>query len=324
MKNHFDKRWTQFQNPSGETKNTQRYIIEYDADKIYGEKAAEAMRETLNATFLDETFLKAFDVNTTFKQLRPVLLDLFPLCELHDLTDQQLKESVNGIQGLVSGFFNAVGLTGTSDVAIVVKLLKSLLLPKNGKYQPSTEVLTFEGIVNSANGTQLLTFQDEDGYPRFFNQELAKYFYKIMKELPNVKPETIKTAIAAKKIIEGDFFISQTFNKIYEMQRKNNKIEMSKTVGKKYARSKSWVVPKSAIERENRGENFKSGKPKFKIAESKYPAPIPAGELSAMLAELSSMDNTESEYASEDTSEFEEFASEEFASDSEEFASDDF
>ena len=110
------------------------------------------------------------------------------------------------------------------------------------------------------------------------------------------------------------------------MQRKNNNnIKPSKTVGKKYARSKSWVVPKSANERENSEEKFKSGLLKFKIAsESKYPAPIPAGELSAMLAELSSMENTsDSEYASE-TSGFGEFASEEFASDSEEFASDDF
>ena len=316
MKEHFDERWTQIRNSNGETKNTQRYIIEYDADKIYGEEAAEAMRETLNATFLDETFLKAFDGSTTFKQLRPVLLDLFPLCELHDLTDQQLKESVNGIQGLVSGFFNAVGLTGTSDVAIVVKLLKSLLLPKNGKYQPSTEVLTFKGIVNSANGTQLLSFKDEDDYPRFFNQKLAKYFYKIMKDF--------KTPDEGKKnSFSGDFFVTDKQNSIYEYRGKNLESnepkvgrERAKKIGQKYARSKSWVVPKSAIERENRDE-------KFKIAESKYPAPIPAGELSAMLAELSSMENTsDSEYASE--TEFEEFASEEFASDSEEFASDDF
>ena len=88
-----------------------------------------------------------------------------------------------------------------------------------------------------------------------------------------------------------------------------------------------------AVAKTNRWLNIKDNDPKYKslvaaelvvAAESKYPAPIPAGELSAMLAELSSMENTsDSEYASE-TSGFEEFASEEFASDSEEFASDDF
>ena len=203
------------------------------------------------------------------------------------------------------------------------------------QYQPSTEVLKFEGFVDgfvageskTRDNTKLLYFTDEQGYPRYFNQKLAKYFYKIMKELPNVKPETIKDAIEKSEIIEGDFFISQTFNKIYEMQRKNNNnIKPSKKIGQKYARSKSWVVPKSAIERENRGKKFKLAESKYPIiaSESKYPAPIPAGELSAMLAELSSMENTsDSEYASE-TSGFGEFASEEFASDSEEFASDDF
>ena len=124
-----------------------------------------------------------------------------------------------------------------------------------------------------------------------------------------------------KNSFSGDFFITGKRNNIYEMRQNmvesnEPKVgrERAKKIGQKYARSKSWVVPKSAIERENRGK-------KFKLAESKYPI-IPAGELSAMLAELSSMDNTESEYASE--TEYEEFASEEFASDSEEFASDDF
>ena len=85
-----------------------------------------------------------------------------------------------------------------------------------------------------------------------------------------------------------------------------------------------------AVAKNNGWVNIQDNDPNYKkwvgaVAESKYPVPpIPAGELSAMLAELSSMENTsDSEYASE-TSGFEEFASEEFASDSEEFASDDF
>ena len=109
--------------------------------------------------------------------------------------------------------------------------------------------------------------------------------------------------------------------------------DTNKRLGQKYARSKGWVLPEAAVVKDTiaRTKGMKKKPPNTEstsnneiVAESKYPAPIPAGELSAMLAELSSMDNTESEYASEDTSEYEEFASEEFASDSEEFAPDEF
>ena len=156
MKDHFDTRVDNI-----EARDDQRYIIEYDADEIYTPEAADAMRKTLSETFDNDVFLKASIAveggtttleQLTFAQLRPVLLDLFPLCELHDLTDKQLKAYLNGIQSLggrIYGVdrFNWYSLDKSkteSDITNVVKLLQSLLVPdkETKQYQPSTEVLT--------------------------------------------------------------------------------------------------------------------------------------------------------------------------------------
>jgi hypothetical protein len=324
------------------------YIIDYNADKIYGPGAAQAMRETLEATFFDDTFLEAFDENTTLAELRPVLLDLFPLCELNDLTDEQFQASVPGptlvqstVEYLASWLPTYGGETKTkhSDDCNKVKVMLSrMLLPaKTGlyrdMYQPSTEVLRFEGIVDGKKETKLLSFKDDKGNMRYFNQKLAQKFKSVdrMIELSDTKPATIKKAIQAGDLVKSSFFITGK-NNIYEMITddtwQKNEVDTDKRLGQKYARSKGWVLPKAAVDKDTAARaknppNTESTSNNEIVAESKYPIPIPAGELSAMLAELSSMENTsDSEYASE--TEFEEFASEEFASDSEEFASDDF
>jgi len=283
------------------------------------------MRKTLNETFLNNDFISKFNNSTTFEQLRPILADLFPICELCDLTDAQLKKTVNGNQGYMSAaftyVFNATGITDGSDIAIVIKMLQRMLTPdEDGNYQPSTEELTYVGIVDGENETKLMSFKNKNGDERYFNQYLASFFLKVMEDF-----DTVKKGKESSK--DGDFFITKRENNIYEMRNDTaqNKTTNNEKIGKGYARSKGWVVPQSAIDREKSGETFQSGtrkgQTKFDITESRYTPSIPAGELSAMLAELSSMES-ESEYASED--EFEELASEEFASDSSEFASDEF
>jgi len=280
------------------------YMIEYDANEIYGKKTADAMRKVLNDTFSSDEWLKnsQIDDKTTFTQLRPILADLFPMCELHDLTDKQLQESVNGIPTLLSQGFawgtDFVGYTNTanteSDIANIEKLLTSLLVPdKNNQYQPSTEVLTFEGFVDGSGKTQLLSFKDQNQNPRFFNQDLTENFYKIM---------TVTTQKNIGKLqamnLGHEFFIfkNKGILKVFKIEN-----DRAKASSENEAKIKHWKPPLTTS---------------LDSAESHYPSPIPAGELSAMLAELSSMENTsESEYATEE---------EEFASDSEEFASDDF
>tara|TARA_B110001450_G_C17523803_1_gene441704 strand:- start:134 stop:787 length:654 start_codon:yes stop_codon:yes gene_type:complete len=217
-------------------------------------------------------------------------------------------------------------------------MLSRMLLPaKTGlyrdMYQPSTEVLIFEGIVDGKKETKLLSFKNDKGNMRYFNQKLAQKFKSVdrMIELSDTKPATIKKAIQAGDLVKGSFFITGK-NNIYEMITDDTPTSKEggteKRLGQKYARSKGWVLPEAAVDKDtaaraNNPPNTGSTRYNEIVAESKYPIPIPAGELSAMLAELSSMENTsDSEYASE--TEFEEFASEEFASDSEEFASDDF
>lgn len=190
-------------------------------------------------------------------------------------------------------------------------------------YQPSTEVLRFEGIVNGENDTKLFSFKDEGNYPRYFNQKLAQIFKfaKRMRLYKNI--DEIANAIEAGVLVKSDFVITDR-NNIYEMTTDDEyqaKGDAGKRLGQKYARSQGWVLPKTAVVKDStaRAKGMEKKPPNTEstsfneiVAESKYQAPIPAGELSAMLAELSSMDNTESEYASEDISEYEEFASEEF------------
>jgi len=290
---------------NADDRNNITYRIEYDANVIYGKKAADAMRKVLNETFSSGEWLEnsKIDDKTTFTQLRPILADLFPMCELHDLTDKQLKESVNGIQSLggwvLGGLTDFTGFTNTanteSDIANIEKLLTSLLVPddKNNQYQPSTEVLTFEGFVDGSGKTQLLSFKDQDQHPRFFNQDLTENFYKIM---------TVTTQKNIGKLqamnLGHEFFIfkNKGILKVFKIEN-----DRAKASSENDAKIKHWKPPLTTS---------------LDSAESHYPSPIPAGELSAMLAELSSMENTsESEYATEE---------EEFASDSEEFASDDF
>jgi hypothetical protein len=208
------------------------------------------------------------------------------------------------------------GLTPIDKIKI---LLRRMLIPdKEGIYEPSKEVLKFNGYEKDENGTQLLSFTfvsvgiiTNSGYKRFFNQNLAKYFYKLMNTYKIKETGLDWTA-------EGDFFKTVKKGVVYQVLKwKNGNSYAEKTDDyEAVAKNNGWVNI------QDNDSNFK--KLEAVVAESKYPAPIPAGELSAMLAELSSMENTtDSEYASE-TSEYEEVASEEFASDSEEFAPDEF
>ena len=297
MKTHFDL-WT----IQEEKDRNQKYMIEYNADNIYGELAAKAMRDMLDDTFSKDEWLREskIDNNTTFAQLRPILVKLFPSCELHDLTDEQLNATVYD-----EDKYGAVtGLRGISPIKKIQILLRRMLKPdenepdENGKYEPSKEVLQFNGYEDGyGEGTRLLSFTYVDaGYmltsstKRFFNPKLAENFYKIM--------SILKTQNAGR-LENKEFFIYRNrtgFDIVY--RNEGNKLKRSTL---KEAKENHWT-----------SDPLK----KLKPAESHYPSPIPAGELSAMLAELSSMGNTsESEYATEE---------EEFASDSEEFASDDF
>jgi hypothetical protein len=304
MELHFDL-WT----TSKEKDRNQQYMIEYNAEDIYGEAAAKAMREMLELTFSNDEWLgeSNIDNNTTFAQLRPILVKLFPSCELHDLTDEQLNATVydEDKHGAVTG------LVGISPIKKIQILLRRMLKPdenepdENGKYEPSKEVLQFNGYeYGYGEGTRLLSFTYVDaGYfvtsstKRFFNQKLAENFYKIM---------SVFTDKDKGRVENKEFFIVRV-GEVDLIYRINNPDKSSEAFDPeaevstlKEAKKNHWIEPLK----------------KLKPAESHYPSPIPAGELSAMLAELSSMGNTsESEYATEE---------EEFASDSEEFASDDF
>jgi len=275
----------------------QQYMIEYNAEEIYGEVAANAMRDMLEQTFSNDDWLRdsKIDNNTTFAQLRPILVKLFPLCELHHLTPDQLGETVFDEDKIGA----SIGIRGNSPIQKIQILLRRMLIPdKEGIYKPSKEVLQFNGYVDGYEkgvDGRLLSFTYVDaGYvlssstKRFFNPKLAEKFYRIM----SVFTEIRKGQEENKEFFIGTVFDFQT---IYRNVR-GKADETSLLQAKKH----HWIEPLK----------------KLKPAESHYPSPIPAGELSAMLAELSSMGNTsESEYATEE---------EEFASDSEEFASDDF
>jgi hypothetical protein len=285
-----------------EKDRNQQYMIEYNAEDIYGEAAAKAMREMLELTFSNGEWLKnsKIDDKTTFTQLRPVLKSLFPLCELHDLTTDQLTKTVYDKKGYLSKL---------TDIQKIQILLKRMLKPDKGKYEPSKEVLQFNGYeYGYGEGTRLLSFTYVDaGYfvtsstKRFFNQKLAENFYKIMSVFTDKNKGRLKSVMDNK-----EFFIVRV-GEVDLIYRINNPDKSSEAFDPeaevstlKEAKKNHWIEPLK----------------KLKPAESHYPSPIPAGELSAMLAELSSMGNTsESEYATEE---------EEFASDSEEFASDDF
>ena len=97
------------------------------------------------------------------------------------------------------------------------------MLGDKGEYEPSKEVLQFNGYEDGKDGAKLLSFTyftDEQGYPRYFNQKLAKYFYKIMKDVQNTERHWEQDWT----FVEGDFFQNrQKKGVVYHSLRKATK-----------------------------------------------------------------------------------------------------
>jgi hypothetical protein len=345
--------------------NNLLYRLDFDADKVYGDSALKLMRKANFIFQSDQNIKKA-----KWDEVRPVIEKLFPLCELNDLTDEQLNSTGNPgqapskiVQRILTAMLYVNGDTDyaedtdddtdteseTEDQNVgILESFKSYWFGGSTSLDTVEEqkdfitqdyfgTLKYLGIVDGRNETLLMKFQNTDKTYRYFNQNLQKYIFKEIPEMKNT--QEIKDKLKSKTLKAGDFVVTKQ-NNFYEI-RIDEKDQLSytiyetdkgkKRIGQEYVRKKGWIEPVSARKRHRAaldklkpGAKAESSRNNNIMAESKYPAPIPAGELSAMLAELSSMENTsDSEYASE-TSEYEEFASEEFASDSEEFAPDEF